>query len=167
MFRAATFVWGTLAVCCMGCGGGSELELRAVSGVLKADSGNPIAEAKVFFMPEDGSIASSATTAEDGSFTLRTSTGASGAVVGKHKVTVTKNAADEKVNWNDPSSMADLAASRNGGGSRRQGSEPKGTREQGDGSIPKKYASANDTPLSYDVTSGGDHGAIELTVVLE
>lgn len=148
----------------IGCGGGSELQLVAVSGTLKFESGDPVSGATVNFMPEEGGIGSQGTTAEDGTFTLRTSTGALGALAGKHKITVTKESEESKVNWNDPQSMQDMAAKRGGGGGRQKSSEPNGARANSDGSIPKQYQSTSDTPLSYDVTKDGSHSSVELVI---
>lgn len=147
-----------------GCGG-SDLQLVSVSGTLKFESGDPVVGAKIYFMPENGGIASQGVTGDDGSFTVRTSTGAVGAIVGKHKVTVSKPSAGTDVDWDDPAAVEAYAAERGGG--RNTGgrtSEPKGVRSDSDGTVPKRYESANDTPLSYDVTEGGDHDAVEFVI---
>jgi len=52
--------------------------------------GRPLAEAAVLFEPEGGGVPSRGSTAADGSFTLSTFARGDGALVGRHRVAVTK-----------------------------------------------------------------------------
>lgn len=152
-----------VSVAVMGCGGGSDLELRPVSGVLTWDGGDPVGDAAITFMPEDGGPSSTAKTDADGAFDLRTGTGASGAVIGKHKVIVTRPKAGAEINFSDPSSLAQAAAAR--GGEQQKGRvSPGGDTSTSDASIPKQYTNQADTPLSYDVTADGSHGSLSFVL---
>lgn len=162
MIRGSGLTALLMSVAVLGCGGGSDLNLRPVSGVLTWDGGDPIADASITFMPEDGGPSSTAKTDSDGSFELRTGTGASGAVVGKHKVVVTRPTEDTKINFNDPSSLQRAAAGRDGGQSGR--SSPGGNTNTSDASIPAQYTKAAETPLNYDVTADGSHGSVSFVL---
>jgi len=70
-----------------GCGGGG-LDLVPVSGTLRLD-GRPVEDAAVMFSPVDGRPVASGTTDAQGTFRL-TTTNKPGALVGEHRVTVTK-----------------------------------------------------------------------------
>jgi hypothetical protein len=77
-------------VLALGCGG---RKFAPVSGTVTLD-GKPLANAVVTFIPvaEQGSIdageSSTGKTNEKGEFTLRSTTGKNGALVGKHKVSI-------------------------------------------------------------------------------
>lgn len=163
MTRTASLLLATSLALLVGCGDGSGLDLQPVSGTLKFESGDPVVGARIYFMPEDGGIASQGVTGEDGSFTAKTSTGAAGAVVGMHKVTVSKPSAELNVNWDDPSSVAAYSEQR-GAGAGGRSSEPTGARSASDGTVPKIYESPDKTPLSYDVTADGNHDAVEFVI---
>lgn len=148
----------TLAGC-----GGSGLDLVAVSGTVEWEGGGPVSGATVTFMPESGGPSSTAITDDSGKFSLKTGTGQSGAVPGKHKITVSKPNAAQDMNFNNASSLEQMAAARGGsGGNARRGSPAPDMGANYDASIPKKYASAGDTPLSYEVGSGS--GPVNLTI---
>ncbi len=83
-----TVVAASVLLCCAGCG--SPFEIAPVSGVVTLDD-KPLANATIFFMPMgDGAIgpSSSAVTGDDGRFTLKTPEDGEGAVVGKHRVSI-------------------------------------------------------------------------------
>jgi hypothetical protein len=84
-----------LVLCWMtGCGGGDEVQTVSVSGIVTLD-GKPLEGALVRFEPTEGSPTaegwsdSSGLTDAQGKFTLETGGGQSGAIVGKHRVTIT------------------------------------------------------------------------------
>jgi hypothetical protein len=75
-----------LAAAAVGCG--PSVKLAPASGVVKID-GKPAGNIAVQFIPQGATGPSSyGTTDEQGRFTLRTTDGADGAMVGKHKVTL-------------------------------------------------------------------------------
>ena len=71
----------------VGCGK-SGPEMAPVSGVVTLD-GAPVANASVMFMPEGGGRPATGLTDAQGKFALETMEPGDGALVGKHKVTVT------------------------------------------------------------------------------
>jgi hypothetical protein len=84
-----------LAVPALGCG--SSGSLAPVSGVVTAD-GKPLVGATVSFLPEpikgstEAPVPSSGKTNDKGEYTLRTAAGQDGALVGRHKVTISLQA---------------------------------------------------------------------------
>ena len=83
---------GLLILC--GCGGGSQVQIVPVSGVVTLND-KPLVNATVSFQPEgrEAGPASYARTNEHGMFVLRTvDTNQPGAKVGKHRVTITVDA---------------------------------------------------------------------------
>jgi hypothetical protein len=113
-----------------GCGGG----FVPVSGQVKLD-GKPLANATVFFQPEQANAgpASQAVTDASGNFTLKvTSKDAPGALVGKHKVSISASEGD----------LGEVA-----------GANPKPRTER----VPAKYNSQ--TKLTFDVPAGGTTAA--------
>ncbi|MEQ8851365.1 carboxypeptidase regulatory-like domain-containing protein [Gimesia sp.] len=87
----------SLLLCFSGCSAGSGEavpELADVNGVVTMD-GAPLVSAKVIFEPQETTgnarrRASSATTQEDGSYSLEYNEDASGASLGKHRVMIIK-----------------------------------------------------------------------------
>jgi len=77
-----------LLVVIAGCGG-DDLRLAPVTGVVTLDD-EPVAGAAVLFMPVDGGPVATASTDENGRFTLST-TNRVGAVIGEHRVSVNKS----------------------------------------------------------------------------
>ena len=75
----ALFAW-------VGCGSGGP-ELGEVAGTVKL-GGQPLADAKVIFQPEKGGSPSTATTDASGHYELMFTADREGAMIGKHKVTV-------------------------------------------------------------------------------
>ncbi|MCC9606036.1 DUF4198 domain-containing protein [Blastopirellula sp. JC732] len=80
-----------LLVALLGCGRGNPLGLAPVSGRVTLD-GQPLADATISFIPEQGRP-STATTDAEGRFELTTLNPGDGALPGDHKVTVMKYAA--------------------------------------------------------------------------
>lgn len=140
----------------VGCGGsGPALEMRPVSGTLTWDDGSPIAGAQINFLPTEGGPGSSGHTDESGKFTLALGTGIKGAVVGKHKITIMKESAAKKVDFNNPGGLSEMAKQRSAGGTGRT-SMPEAMAKN-DSPIPDKYTKTSDTPLEYEVTADGTH----------
>lgn len=129
---------------------GPSVELVEISGKVVWSDNKPVAGATINFLPESGGVSSAAITGDDGSFTLSTGTGTSGALVGKHKVTITK-----------PTQAAPDFASQAGREAmmkQRQGME-KGRKnvDQTESAIPGAYGDIKNTPLNYEVkTSASD-----------
>jgi hypothetical protein len=120
-------------VAVLGC---SSKKLAPVSGRVTLN-GKPLANATVSFQPiaegksPDAGAGSTGKTDEDGRFTLKTSTGQEGAVVGKHRVRI--SALETQVGDSDERA-------------------PRGGWPQGD-KVPKRYNSeSNET---FDVLRGG------------
>lgn len=76
-----------VAVVITGCGRGSNT--APVSGLVTLD-GKPIAGAAVLFMPVEGGVPGRAATKDDGTFSLTTFKDDDGALVGRHRVAVSK-----------------------------------------------------------------------------
>lgn len=139
-FVRCQFLLALSVVCLVGCsGGGSEKETAPAMGVVKVN-GKPVGGATVTFYPEEGKSASGETDA-DGKFTLTTYETGDGAVVGKHKVTVTVvvGGAEEEMPSSDPDGLAKLEE------------------EQAKNPIPEKYRSLETTDLTKEVKSGEDN----------
>ena len=85
-----TLLFGFLLLLVTSCGGGGP-DLAPVSGKITLD-GKPLADATVGFYPlgEHGDVMSSGRTNSNGEYTLKTvKTMQTGAVVGKHRVSIT------------------------------------------------------------------------------
>ncbi len=76
---------------CLGCSGRSDLpDLGTVSGTVTVD-GKPTAGIMVHFSPDGGGRTSTGVTDSSGHYELNYTADAEGAVVGKHKVTLSAN----------------------------------------------------------------------------
>lgn len=73
--------------CCLGCSGGDNVDLGAVSGVVTLD-GKPLSDVIVVFVPEEGNPSSGLTNTK-GEYTLSYLGKSEGAIIGKHKVSIT------------------------------------------------------------------------------
>jgi hypothetical protein len=81
-------LWAVAAVAAAAVGCGPTVKLAPAGGVVLID-GKPAANVAVQFLPQGVSGPTSfGTTDEQGRFTLKTTDGADGAMVGKHKVTL-------------------------------------------------------------------------------
>lgn len=79
---------GSLAVTIIGCGGGSDApELGAVKGTVQMD-GKPLDGATVTFQPQEGGRPSFGETDGEGYYELQYTADEAGAVVGKHRVSI-------------------------------------------------------------------------------
>jgi hypothetical protein len=111
--------------------------------------GQPVAGATVTFVPQSGKGAAVGMTDASGRFRLMTS-GGEGALVGAYKATVTKPeqaGAGVASDTSDPESLkkADMAAFKPAA---KPAAQPKAL-------LPGKYATAGNTPLTYEVTDKG------------
>ena len=123
-----------LPIAC-GCGGSDQPEVYPVSGTV-IFQGEPIADASVRFIPNEGPPASGQTDAS-GRFTLRTFEDDDGAVAGEHTVLVSKT---EQVDPNDQSSYPQMRSV-----------------------LPPRYGKATASPLEVTV-SPGDENEFPLTI---
>ncbi len=112
-----------------GCGGGGQPDAYPVEGTVTF-RGQPVAEAHVRFIPEEGPPAEGITD-ESGSFTLRTFEPGDGAVAGPHTVTVSKTVVV------DPDPNAAYPAMRS--------------------VLPDRYARVGASPLVAEVTADGEN----------
>jgi len=133
-----------LAALC-GCGGGDSVSLYSASGVV-TKGGKPLAGVSVTFTPDKGPSSGAVTNAE-GKFILVCSTGQSGAVAGKHKVTLTKVEATS--GGFDPVAMS---KSREAGIGKR--GQPKETKASD--AIPAEYGDAARSPLKFEVKTSSN-----------
>ncbi len=84
--KTSTLPWFVLLVVLGGCGP-MQLPLGEVTGSVTLD-GQPLSQAKVTFQPQQGAAASGITDAA-GRYTLGTRKPQDGAVIGRHRVTIT------------------------------------------------------------------------------
>ncbi|MDB5338150.1 MAG: hypothetical protein JWN70_3769 [Planctomycetaceae bacterium] len=78
-------IWGLIVAVTVGCGG--NLKLVPVEGTVKLN-GEPLSDARVVFYPEAGGRPSNARTDADGRYSLEYIEGEPGALIGKHKVSI-------------------------------------------------------------------------------
>jgi hypothetical protein len=112
--------------------------------------GQPLAGATVTFVPQSGKGAAVGMTDESGRFRL-ISSGSEGALPGAYKVTVTKTqeaAAGAAPQTTDLQAMqkADMVGMK---------AAPPPAAAQPSNLVPSKYATADKTPLTFEVTQGG------------
>ncbi len=145
------FLMMLLTVCCFGCsGGGADIDLGAVSGVVTMD-GSPLADAIVVFVPTEGNPSTGRTDA-NGNYELAHLGDSKGAVLGSHKVRIITG----KPVTSDIDGDADITKSGNTGPADTAGSaidglknpSAKGAKEP----IPAKYNTK--TELTADVKAG-------------
>jgi hypothetical protein len=144
-----------------GCGGGgSEVGATAVSGTVTLD-GQPVEGANVAFAPKgEGGRAATGITDAEGKFTLTTLEAGDGAMPGSYGVTVTKKSGGSAgfVDPRDqggemtPEQMKAVMEAAEGGAQKSKDE------------LPAKYASADTSGLTADVSdSGGNDFTLELT----
>ena len=76
-----------ILTCCLGCSGGSDVELGKVTGLVTMN-GEPLADAIVVFKPAEGNP-STGRTDSNGNYDLTYLGNSPGAIVGKHSVRIT------------------------------------------------------------------------------
>lgn len=139
-----------------GCGDSNTLErpgVVPVTGVVLYN-GDPVVNASVAFMTDKAPRAAIGTTNDKGEFKLTTYEANDGAVVGTHKITVTKVEASEPTTAPPPGGLmdpADLAS-----GYSKQVS-PGTTAEKPKDLVPAKYGDMKTTPLSEEVKAEGEN----------
>lgn len=150
------------AVQLSGCGGGGSPHAKTVKASGKVlYKGQPVAGASVAFLGDGKSVPALGRTDSQGRFELTTSEPGDGAVVGMHKVTVSKivgpkAAAAPTTGVASMESMAKSAAERNG----KENDEA----DTGMSLLPEKYSQAGTTTLQYEVKDSGTNDfTIELT----
>ena len=124
----------------IGCGGGTDLNLVPVSGVVTTKEGKPVKDASVAFTPKTSKMdapTSIGKTDDEGRFTLATIDGNEGALIGEHSVSITINIEDEDDDTGE--SLQEL--------------------------IPKEYNS--ETTLKFMVPEGGSDSATFQVVLLD
>ena len=129
-----------------GCGSKSEgPQLASVSGTVKFE-GQPLENSQVVFLPDaPGAPPASGATDKNGYYRLMTRTPGDGAVVGKHRVTVSARGPDKVL------PEGQLATGL------------LGNTEPGDPLIPEKYFLPDTSGLTREVKSGRNTIDIELT----
>lgn len=146
------FLCGVFFVFCAGCGD-SGPAVHPVKGKV-TKGGAPLSGVLVTFSPVAGGASSTGLTNASGEFALLSASGKSGAIAGKHKVTLTVQetgtAAGGTADW------AKMAAERNAqtqGGS--QGAPAAPTKK--DDKVPPEYTDPNKSPLpEYEVKAGSN-----------
>jgi len=121
----------------VGCGRDGRLLTAQVSGTVTLD-GKPLPYGEVLFAPANGRVAKG--TVKDGHFTLRTYGVADGAVLGRHRVSVTARKM--------------LEGSRSGA---------PGIPQYAPSLIPEHYAAPATSGLEFEVTSGQNEFEIKLS----
>jgi hypothetical protein len=141
----------------LGCGGATDDEWSAkrpavhpVHGTV-GYQGKPVAGAAIGFSTEDGKPGASAISNEKGEFTLTTFAAGDGAVVGNHKVTVSKyETTGEDLSYSDPSSP-------------NYGKDiPPEARGETKNLLPEKYASFQTSDLIVQVKEGNNEIPLDL-----
>jgi hypothetical protein len=122
----------------IGCGGGGGPDLAEVKGKVTYN-GAPVEGARVTFHPTEGPLATGTTNAS-GEFTLATS-GKPGAVIGQHKISVTKTTGG----GGEEMSPEDYAKDMAGGDT--------SFAEESKSQIPAKYADPEKSGLAEEVSS--------------
>lgn len=134
----------TLAV---GCGGKSDGPDLAKVGGTVTYQGKPLPNAQVLFLPDTpGAPSANGTTDKNGYYQLTTRTPGDGALVGKHRVTVTARGPDKVIPGNTTTSGM-----------------PGNDVEPGDPLIPQKYFIADTSGLNGEVKSGKNTIDFDLT----
>ena len=133
--RALLLACSVFSLFLSACGGGASdaPDLAAVSGTVTLD-GQPLADANVTFISENGPVSTAKTDAQ-GNYSLGTKGQNDGATVGNHKITVTK--VSQIPESNDPTGL--------------QAAEDAGQ------VIPAKYADMNSSGLTATVEAGQDN----------
>lgn len=150
-----------LLACCTGCsGGGDEVKLAPVSGVVTMD-GKPLADAVVIFAPEKGNP-SSGRTDSSGNYSLIFKENVQGALPGPHRVSIITGGPVVSQNPDDDGGISqtlpiDTSPGENDGVAAIK--LPKGTFKKDP--IPERYNTKSD--LKKEVVDGKNSFDFELT----
>jgi hypothetical protein len=162
MFRSSWLCLLCLALAALaGCpGGGTGVGTVPVTGTVTLD-GSPVSGASVAFSPKsaDGRAAAGVTDAS-GRFELTTVAGGDGAMPGSYAVTITKAAGQALAPGQDPRSMGgQLSAEQKEAASAaaKQATGAGGAGAGAESAVPDKYASADTSGFTAEVTAGGDN----------
>ena len=149
-------VVGALCVGLLGCGGSSGPELSKVTGKVMYN-GQGVEGAVVTFMPTEGPLATGMTDSS-GEFTLTTG-GKPGAVLGDHKVGITKSVESGPAKTGmTPEDMMKMQKEQ----MEKQGAE--GAAEGPKSAIPAKYAVPATSGLTATVSSSASENEFEFTL---
>lgn len=137
-----------------GCGGGAADRPTTVpvSGTV-AYKGQPIEGASVSFMVEGAPRVASGITDKDGKFHLSTFAFRDGAIIGTHKITVTKSAPN--TSSAKEASAEDLLSDPAAVTAQMQSLMEENGEPEFDGLLPEKYSTFEETPLSETVSEEG------------
>ena len=139
--------WGMMTVVLLaGCGGG----LAPVSGTVTLD-GEPVAGAKVTFLPAGPGIPATGTTDATGRYQLRIGSGRTGVPRGRYGVTVSKL----KVSTVTEGEARRVAAAASVGAVETEPTSD-GLVQVIEHVVPRRYADPATSGLEVDVTSAGD-----------
>jgi hypothetical protein len=139
--RFAACVVGAVLLAAVSAGCGSQSDMAPVDGVVRLD-GAPLTKGIVTFVPDAGRSASGPI-GSDGTFQLSTLGKSDGALVGKHRITITAT--------NVPTGPPNFDLDR-----------PNASPVQG--GVPARYASAEASELTFEVKAGeSNHAELELT----
>jgi len=132
-----------------GCGKKSPFPTVRTSGQVMY-KGQPVADASVMLVPQEGQRAAVGKTDSEGRFVLTTHTPGDGAMPGKYKIVISKTAAVSPAP--EAAEMPDITKEHS-------------TVKPAAPEIPAKYSSPNTTPLECTIPQSGQHdlGVLELT----
>jgi hypothetical protein len=136
---------------CGGCGGDPGPTLHPVKGKLTR-GGKPLANVLVTFTPTEKGISSTGMTNSAGEFVLVTHTGKSGAIAGKHKVTLSARDSSASVQAGGPDNFKKMIADREASTKNSATGAPVAVeKSNADETIPPEYGT-DKTPLqTYEV----------------
>lgn len=146
-YQSLVLLLGSTLVGCSGGDGSAGLPTHPVTGKV-TQNGSPVADVKVTFSPEGKLPAAFGRTGTDGTFTLTTYDAGDGAVEGTYKVLLTKieGAASGPDEGHDPDNPGEF----------KPPTYP-GERSDINSALPEEYASSATTPLTAEVTAGGEN----------
>ena len=145
-----TFFSLTLLLLTAGCGGVEDQKPTVPVEGTVAVNGQPLVGARVAFWTEGAPKAATGITDAEGKFQLSMYSLNDGAMVGTHKITVTKEDLDSAANTagsdplSDPSAMTDM-----------YNKSMDSAKDDKDAEVPSIYSDRNKTPLSETVTEEG------------
>ena len=161
MLRASGSRWmvsaSLLALLCCGCGEKvkGRPQMAKVNGKVSYQ-GNPVEGAMVTFLMEDAPRPATGVTDAEGNFKLTTFDTFDGAIIGTHKVVITKAdpATGAPAGETKPEDLGKIVGDGKFKEFMQQAKKP--------GGLPIKYADAKTTPLQYTIDAGENTKEIEL-----